>query len=195
MDLNGNVVAEWPGHCDTSSYENPISWDGKFWAGGGRPSGNNCAAMVNLETGEWHHGTAGRRMSTAKRGAFSPTGSAFFGGGNGALIELNPNSPVLLDHWPPTPPSPYTYFYEANVDKNGHVWAGVLYGSDVVRLDPSANPERWWTYWLAEPVGFNRRTYIDNSTTPVSVWYADYNLGTVVRIKPRDQVSGDSESL
>jgi hypothetical protein len=38
---------------------------------------------------------------------------------------------------------------------------------------------------LPEPFGHNRRTWIDNSTDPVTAWYADHN-GYMVRIQPLD---------
>jgi virginiamycin B lyase len=178
----GQIVSQWPGHCDTQSYDNPISWDGNFWAGGGRPSGNKCAAMLDLRTGKMHIATSGISLSTTKRGGFDPFGNAWFGGGDGALIKLDPKMDRLQEYWPPTTPSPYTYFYEALPDRNGDVWAGVLYGREFVRLEPKT--ERWRVYWLAEPLAFNRRTWVDNSTTPVTVWYADYNTGYIVRIQP-----------
>jgi streptogramin lyase len=66
-------------------------------------------------------------------------------------------------------------------DKNGEVWAGVNYGRGFVRLEPRT--ERWIEYVLPEPFAYNRRTWIDNSTNPVTVWYVDYN-GYIVRIQP-----------
>ena len=138
--------------------------------------------MLDLRTGKFHIATSGNSLATTKRGGFDPFGNAWFGGGDGALIKLDPKMDRLQEYWPPTPASPYTYFYEANADKNGHVWGGVLYGREFVRLEPKT--ERWWVYWLAEPLAFNRRTWIDNSTTPVTVWYADYNTGYLVRIQP-----------
>ncbi len=76
-------------------------------------------------------------------------------------------------------------------DKNGEVWAGVLNGRQTVRLDPRS--ERWTVYQLPEPYAYDRRTWIDNSTNPVTVWYVDYN-GVLVRVEPldcRDHASDD----
>jgi streptogramin lyase len=53
-------------------------------------------------------------------------------------------------------------------DKRGEVWAGELHGGKMLRCDPSA--ERWIEYTLPD----DRRTWIDNSTTPVTVWYIDH---------------------
>ena len=50
-----------------------------------------------------------------------------------------------------------------------------------VRFNPRT--ERWIEYMMPEPYSHNRRTWIDNSTTPVTVWYVDHN-GYMVRIQP-----------
>ena len=120
-------------------------------------------------------------MATAKRGGFDIYNSPWFGGGDGALVELNTKTGHIDEFYPPTPPSPLTDFYEAMPDDNGEVWAGVLHGRQMVRLDPRTG--RWIVYELPEPFAYNRRTYIDASTKPVTVWYVDYN-GYLVRVQP-----------
>jgi hypothetical protein len=40
-------------------------------------------------------------------------------------------------------------------------------------------------YEMPEPFTYDRRTYIDSSTHPVTVWYVDYN-GYLVRVQPRE---------
>ena len=40
-------------------------------------------------------------------------------------------------------------------------------------------------YGMPEPYAHDRRTWIDNSTDPISVRYADYQ-GYIVRIQPLD---------
>jgi streptogramin lyase len=120
---------------------------------------------------------------TAKRGGFDPFGDAWFGGGGGALIRLNAKAGRIDEYVPPIAPHPYTDFYEAMPDKNGEVWAGVLHGRQMLRLDPKT--ERWLVYQLPEPFAYNRRTVMDYSTNPVSVWYVDYN-NYLVRVQPLD---------
>jgi streptogramin lyase len=120
---------------------------------------------------------------TAKRGGFDPYNNPWFGGGDGALIELNAKTGLIEEHLPPIAPSPYTDFYEAQPDANGEVWAGVLHGRQMVRYNQH-NGE-WHVYQMPEPFAYDRRTYIDASTKPVSVWYIDYN-GYLVRVQPRD---------
>jgi len=139
--------------------------------------------MLDIETGKMLNLNSGAHMMTAKRGGFDPYGNTWWGGADGALIELNAKAARIEEYWPPIAPHPYTDFYEAMPDKNGEVWAGVLHGRQMLRFDPKTS--RWSAYQMPEPYSYDRRTYIDASTHPVTVWYVDYN-GYLVRVQPLD---------
>jgi streptogramin lyase len=173
----GKVVQEYPNQVKFS-YDNLISADGKYWAGGGPPGYGNTVERLDLQTGKLTGLNTGNHMATAKRGGFDPYDNAWFGGGDGALIELDGKTGRIVEHWPPTPPSPLTDFYEAMPDKNGDV-----HGRQFVRF--SSRTSRWSVYQLPEPFAYDRRTWIDNSTDPVTVWYVDYD-GYLVRVQPLD---------
>jgi len=98
----------------------------------------------------------------------------------GSLVKFDAKTHQLSEYPPPTQ---YTTFYEALPDKNGEVWAGELHGGRIVRFNPRA--DKWIEYVLPEPYSHNRRTWIDNSTDPVAVWYVDHN-GYMVRLQPLD---------
>ena len=177
----GKVLQQYPLQT-SSSYDNLISYDGNFWAGGGPARYGNTAELLDIRTGKWVLNlNTGAHMATAKRGGFDPYGNAWFGGADGALIELDVKAGRIVEHWPPTAPSPLTDFYEAMPDKNGEVWAGVLHGRQMVRLNPRT--EKWTVYELPEPFAYDRYNWIDNSTHPVTVWYVDYD-GYLVRVQP-----------
>jgi streptogramin lyase/mono/diheme cytochrome c family protein len=178
----GKIVQEWPLQAE-SSYDSLISYDGKQWAGSGPANWGNTAEIMDIATGKWLNLNTGAHMATAKRGGFDPYGNGWWGGADGALIELNQKAARIEEFWPPIAPSPYTDFYEAMPDKNGEVWAGVLHGRQMLRLDPKTS--RWAAYQMPEPFAYDRRTYIDASTHPVTVWYVDYN-GYLVRVQPLD---------
>lgn len=178
----GKVLKEWPLQAQ-SSYDNTISYDGRYWGGSGPPMWGNTVEMLDIETGKWLNLNSGDHMMTAKRGAFGPFGNTWWGGADGALIELNAKARRIEEYRPPTAPHPYTDFYEAMPDRNGEVWAGVLHGRQMVRLNPKTDD--WTVYQMPEPYCYDRRTVIDTSTKPVTVWYADYN-GWLVRIQPLD---------
>ena len=58
-------------------------------------------------------------------------------------------------------------FYEVMPDKNGEVWAGELHGAGFLRLNPRT--DQWIEYGMPELYAHDRRTWIDNSTDPISV--------------------------
>jgi virginiamycin B lyase len=178
----GKILKEYPLQCNFS-YDSLISADGRYWAGGGLPAWGNTAERLDIQTGQMINANTGDHMATAKRGGFDPYGNAWFGGGDGALVELDAKAGQIKEYWPPTAPNPLTDFYEAMPDKNGEVWAGVMHGRQLVRLDPKT--ESWTVYQMPEPFAYDRRTWIDSSTHPVTVWYVDYN-GYLVRVQPRD---------
>ena len=176
----GKVLKTWPLQI-SFAYDSLISADGKYWAGGGLPNWGNTAERLDIQTGQIINSNTGEHMSTPKRGGFDPYGNAWFGGGAGALVELDAQAQAMREYWPPTAPNPLTDFYEAMPDKNGEVWAGVLHGRQMVRLNPKTG--RWIVYQMPEPFAYDRRTWIDSSTRPVTVWYIDYN-GYLVRVQP-----------
>lgn len=165
------------------SYDSLISADGNYWAGGGLPNWGNTAERLDIRTGKWVEANTGAHMATAKRGGMGPDNNAWFGGGDGALVELDAKAGRIEEFVPPLPPNPLTDFYEAMPDNNGEVWAGVLHGRQMVRLNPKT--EKWTVYEMPEPFTYDRRTWIDSSTHPVTVWYVDYN-GYIVRVQPRE---------
>jgi len=178
----GKVVQQYPLQANMS-YDNLISADGNYYGAGGLPVWGNTVERLDLRTGQWINANTGDHMATAKRGGFDPYDNPWFGGGDGALIELNAKKGIIEEHVPPTAPSPFTDFYEAMPDKNGEVWAGVLHGRQMVRFNPKTGV--WAVYEMPEPYSYDRRTYIDSSTHPVTVWYVDYN-GYLVRVQPRE---------
>ena len=179
---SGRFVDRWPLAQEPRTYDNLISDDGRFWSGGGPASGGQTIKLLDLRTGELLTVETPRRSSAA-RGGFDREGNPWYGGRGGSILTLNAQTGRIREYWPPTPYSPYTQFYEAMPDKNGEVWAAVLHGRSFLRLNPRT--ERWIEYVLPEPFANNYRTWIDNSTDPVSVWYVDYK-GYIVRIQPRE---------
>ncbi len=69
--------------------------------------------------------------------------------------------------------------YTAHPDKNGEVWAGELHTGRYLRFNPKT--EQWTEYVLPGALRFDRESWIDNSTDPVTVWYTDHD-GWIARI-------------
>ena len=177
----GQIVQRIPFTIDlVSPYDNIISDDGNFWGGGSAAGGGDSMELLDIRTGKLTEVKSFSKDSTAARGGFDPENNPWFGGRGGMLLQLDVKKNVIREFWPPTP---HVTFYEAMPDKNGEVWAGELHGGRFVRYNPKS--DRWVEYVLPEPFSHNRRTWIDNSTNPVTVWYVDNN-NYLVRIQPRE---------
>ena len=187
---NAEIVAVYPFRNPTP-YQSAVSSDGRFWAGGSPPTtGANTGMMLDIRTGTMYEANSGDRLHSAARGGFEPNGhNAWFGGRDGVLVqivnEIDEKKRIhIRTYLPPTPYFPYTVFYTAMPDRNGEVWGGVLQGRGFVRFNPQT--ERWTVYENAEPSALARYIWIDNTTTPVTVWYPDFHTGLIVRIQPLD---------
>jgi streptogramin lyase len=186
----GKVVNE-PSPKAPASYQTVVSDDGRFVAGGSQPSVEGTSAwMLDVASGKVYLSNTGDQSPHgAARGAFDPSGNAWFGGHGGPLVEIvneidNGKGIHTRLHWPPTPPFPFTDFYSAAPDKNGEVWGGLLHGRGFVRFNPKT--ERWIVYENPEPSALDRYLWIDNSTTPPTIWYPDFETQMFVRIQPME---------
>ena len=177
--INGiaKIINEFPLHKEPSTYDNLISGDGNLWVGGAPAAGGQTIKLLDIRTGKLDTFELPRKMSAA-RGGFDRNNNAWFGGRGGSFVELDTKQRKIHEYWPPVVTAE---FYEAMPDKNGEVWGGELHGGGFLRLNPRT--DQWIEYQLPEPYAHDRRTWIDNSTDPISVWYVDYQ-GYIVRIQP-----------
>lgn len=160
----------------SSAYGNEITPDGKYFAGGAWPE--DWLIFLDVEKGEVVEVQTRTPRAAPKRGGLDPDGNAWFGGAGGILVKYDRSTKQLTEYRPPTPG---VSFYECLPDKNGEIWAGEMYAGRIVRFNPKT--DKWTEYVLPEPVSHDRRTWIDNSTDPVTVWYVDHD-GIMVRIQP-----------
>ena len=161
------------------TYGNFVSPDGKYFAGGD-PWNPNFDGIVFLDigTGEVWEVETPSGHGDPSRGGFDPDGNAWVGGRGGTISEFVRKTHQVREFVSPTP---YVTFYEAKPDKNGEVWAGAQRGGRMVRYNPKT--DRWIEYVYPEPMSLDWRTWVDNSTNPVTVWYGEHN-GYLVRIQP-----------
>jgi streptogramin lyase/mono/diheme cytochrome c family protein len=170
------------------SYQHAVSDDGRFVAGGSPVGpGYNTAWMLDVAEGKVYETTSPNQDHGAARGGFDPFGDAWFGGRGGPLVqlvnEIDEGKGVHTRlHWPPTPLFPYSDFYTATADKNGEIWGGIMHGRGFVRFNPKT--DHWVVYENPEPSSLNRYQWIDNSTTPPTIWYPDFQTQMFVRIQP-----------
>jgi len=172
----GEFLERYPLEHIGSTYGNMVSADNRYWAGG--LTRGSWLAFLDMKSGEVVELKTPYRASRPAKGYFDPDNNAWMGGRGGVLIKVDTQARKTTEYVPPTP---FVTFYEALTDRNGEVWAGEMQGGRFVRFNPKT--ENWTEYLLPEPYAHNRRTWIDNSTTPVTVWYVDHN-GYMVRLQP-----------
>ena len=175
----GEVVQQFPLRTlATYNYDNIVTPDGRYWAGGAYIG--NRIGWLDTRTGEIWEADTPTKQSNPARGGFDLHGNGWLGGRGGMLIKIDPKARRLTEY---PPPIPYDTFYEVMPDKNGEIWAGGLQSGRFWRFDPAT--DQWTGYMMPEPYAHDRRTWIDNSTDPVTVWFVDHN-GYMVRIQPLD---------
>jgi virginiamycin B lyase len=172
-------VEKYPLKKANSTYGNEVSADGRYFAGGD-PWQRDFDGIVwmDLQTKEIYEVETPSQGGDPSRGGIDAEGNAWIGGRGGTLSMFDHKTHQVREF---TPPTPYLTFYEAKPDKNGEVWAGAQRGGRMVRFNPKT--DRWIEYQFPEPISLDWRTWVDNSTTPVSAWYGEHN-GYIVRIQP-----------
>ena len=178
----GEVVQKWPykeatdgKYLGEGTYDSIITPDGRYWAGGTARGGlildTTTGKMFPIESPE-------PDFPVGARGGFDRDDNAWFGGRGGSLIKMDSKTHKFSQWYSPVP---YDTFYEALPDKNGEIWAGGLESGRMMRFNPQT--EQWTQYPMPEPYAHDRRTWIDNSTNPVTVWFVDHE-GFLVRVQP-----------
>jgi virginiamycin B lyase len=165
----GKPVKEYDLKTANSTYGNFLSWDGKYFGGGG-----DTIVWLDIQTGEIRE----RRLTVGGkgRGGFDGDGNMWIGGER--LAKYDPKTDLFVEYPLPTP---HTNLYSARADKNGDVWAGEMQGGRIARFNPKTY--QWIEYVLPSPWSFDFNSWIDNSTTPPTFWYGD-QYGYIVRVQP-----------
>ena len=176
VDANtGEELFSYPTKKFAATYGSAMSDDGRYFGGGAWP--RDGVIVVDTKTGEVFEPDSSANTGPA-RGEFDPSGNYWAGGRGGLLVEFDIQKKRIVEYRIPTP---YTALYTAHPDKNGEVWAGESHSGRYARFNPKTGV--WTEYVLPEPYGFDRESWIDNSTDPVTVWYTDHD-GFIAHIQP-----------
>ncbi|HEY2136364.1 MAG TPA: hypothetical protein VGH49_10770, partial [Xanthobacteraceae bacterium] len=80
-------------------------------------------------------------------------------------------------------PTPHTYPYDVYLDHNGELWSGSMSNDRVLRLDPASGQST--EYLLPHPTNI-RRIFVDDKTTPVTLWAGNNHHAAIVKLEPLD---------
>ena len=78
-------------------------------------------------------------------------------------------------------PTPHTYPYDAFMDKTGDLWSGNMSSDRILRFDPESG--RSVEYLLPHSTNI-RRIFVDNTTTPVTLWAGNNHHAAILKLEP-----------
>jgi virginiamycin B lyase len=119
--------------------------------------------------------------SRPRRGEFDKDGRLFFSEYAVDVVGMLDTKTNKLEEW--TLPTKWSLPYQSKVDKNGDIWTGGMASDRITRINSKTGD--MVEYQL--PVNTNiRNLYVDDSTTPVSVWFGNNHGAAIVKLQPLD---------
>ena len=119
--------------------------------------------------------------SRPRRGMLDAAGKLWFAEFAANQIGVFDTKAERFQEWPL--PTAWTAPYDAAVDEHGDVWAGSMASDRVVRFDRVSG--EMTEYLLPQQTNI-RRVFVDNSTTPVTLWVGNNHHASIVKIEPLD---------
>lgn len=140
--------------------------------------GADQIGRVDAKTGEISTYKTPTAKSNPRRGELDPRGQFWFGEFGGNRIGMFDTKTLAFKEW--TPPLPFTFPYDVVADKNGEVWAGSTMTDRMMRLDPKTG--KFIQYLMPRDTNM-RKVFVDNSTTPVTVWVGNVHGASIVKME------------
>jgi virginiamycin B lyase len=119
--------------------------------------------------------------SHPRRGRVDAEGQLWFAEylGN-AIGRLDPKT-GLIQEW--KVPTPWSAPYDAEAGRKGDAWTGSMLTDRVSRLDIKSG--QYTEYQLPRPTNI-RRVFVDDATTPATLWVGSNHGGSIVKVEPLD---------
>jgi virginiamycin B lyase len=119
--------------------------------------------------------------SRPRRGMLDAAGELWFAEFAANQIGMFETNAERFHEWPL--PTAWTAPYDVAADDHGDVWAGSMASDRVVRFDRRSGA---MTEYLLPQQTNIRRVFVDNSTTPVTVWIGNNHHASIVKLEPLD---------
>lgn len=143
--------------------------------------GRDQIGRVDAKTGEISLYKTPTKDSNPRRGEMDEQGRVWFGEFGGNRIGMFDTKNLTFKEW--TPPTPWTFPYDVVGDKNGEAWGGSTMTDRLMRLDPKTG--KFIEYLMPKDTNM-RKLFVDNSTTPVTIWMGNTHGGSIVKVEPLD---------
>jgi streptogramin lyase len=142
---------------------------------------DRAIGRIDAKTGEYTFIQTPTDRSRPRRGEMDQEGRLWFAEyavDNVAMLDTKTNR---IEEW--TVPTKWSLPYQAKIDKNGDLWTGGMASDRIARINTKTGD--MVEYQL--PVNTNiRNLYVDNTTTPVTVWFGNNHGAAIVKLEPQD---------
>ncbi|HWG04223.1 MAG TPA: hypothetical protein VG271_04345, partial [Beijerinckiaceae bacterium] len=119
--------------------------------------------------------------SRPRRGMLDDQGRIWFAEYEGNKTGMFDTKTLEFKEW--QLPTAWMMAYDSAIDKNGDIWTGGMGSDRIVRVN-SVTGERT-EYQLPHETNI-RNIYVDNSTSPVTVWTGSNHGAAIVKLEPLD---------
>jgi streptogramin lyase len=136
---------------------------------------------IDAKTGKLAFYPTPTQFARARRGRVDFQNRLWFAefGGNG-IAMFDPKTEKITE-W--KKPLEWEAPYDVIADRNGDAWEVNESSDRVGRLDPRTGE---WTNYLLPRYGNIRRVFVDDRTTPVTVWIGNNHGASVIKLEPLD---------
>jgi streptogramin lyase len=142
---------------------------------------DRAIGRIDAKTGEYSFIQTPTDRSRPRRGEMDHEGRLWFAEyavDNVAMLDTKTNR---VQEW--TVPTKWSLPYQAKIDKNGDLWTGGMASDRIARINTKTGD------MVEYPLPANtniRNLYIDNGTTPVTVWFGNNHGAAIVKLEPLD---------
>ncbi len=142
---------------------------------------DRAIGRIDAKTGEYSFVQTFTDRSRPRRGEFDKDGRLFFSEYAVDVVGMLDTKTNTLQEW--NMPTKWSLPYQSKVDKNGDIWTGGMASDRITRINSKTG--EMVEYPL--PTNTNiRNLYVDDSTTPVSVWFGNNHGAAIVKLQPLD---------
>jgi len=142
---------------------------------------DRAIGRIDAKTGEYTFIQTPTDRSRPRRGEMDKEGRLWFAEYAVDNVAMLDTKTSRIQEW--TVPTKWSLPYQAKIDKNGDLWTGGMASDRVARINTKTGDMA--EYQL--PANTNiRNLYIDNQTTPVTVWFGNNHGAAIVKLEPLD---------
>jgi virginiamycin B lyase len=142
---------------------------------------DRAIGRIDAKTGEYSFVQTFTDRSRPRRGEFDKDGRLWFAEYAVDVVAMLDTKTNKLQEW--NLPTKWSLPYQAKADKNGDIWTGGMAADRIARINSKTG--EMVEYPL--PANTNiRNLYVDDSTTPVSIWFGNNHGAAIVKLEPLD---------